>query len=126
MIQITDKPISPQHVVNSLKISLSGSVVMHIGVVRPLSEGSRLVSIEYEMDSIEAEQELSQIVTEIRATCEIQDIALCRRIGKLDLGEAILVAAIAAPHRKEAFEACEQAVERMRNMVSVKKKEILK
>jgi molybdopterin synthase catalytic subunit len=55
----------------------------------------------------------------------MQDIALCRRIGKLNLGDAILVAAVAAPHRREAFEACMEAVERMRNMVSVKKKEIL-
>jgi len=47
------------------------------------------------------------------------------KIGKLNLGDAILVAAVAAPHRREAFEACMEAVERMRNMVSVKKKEIV-
>ncbi len=45
MIQITYKPISPHHVVKSLKISLCGSIVTHIGVVRPPSVGRRLVSI---------------------------------------------------------------------------------
>jgi molybdopterin synthase catalytic subunit len=47
-------------------------------------------------------------------------------VGKLNLGDVILIAAVGAPHRKEAFEACEYAVECMRNMKSVRKKEILK
>jgi molybdopterin synthase catalytic subunit len=109
-----------------MKSDRSGSLVIHIGVVRLSSEGKKVVSIEYQAEKFEGEKELFQIAAEIRGRWEIQDIALCRRTGRLDLGEAILVAAIAASHRREAFEACEQAVERMRKMVSVKKKEILK
>jgi molybdopterin synthase catalytic subunit len=98
---------------------------MHLGIVRPDSNGRRVVSIEYEADINAAERELSHIVNEILTKWKIQDIALCRRRGRLDLGGVILMVAIAAPHRKEAFEACEYAVECMRNMDSVKKKEIL-
>ena len=125
MVKITEKSVSPQFLLDSLKTNSSGSVVMHLGVVRPDSNGRRVVSIEYEADINAAERELSHIVNEILTKWTIQDIALCRRRGRLDLGDVILMVAVAAPHRKEAFEACEYAVERMRNMDSVKKKEIL-
>jgi len=125
MIKVTEKSVSPQFLLDSLETDSSGSVVMHLGVVRPDSNGRRVVSIEYEADINAAERELSHIVNEILTKWTIQDIALCRRRGRLDLGDVILMVAVAAPHRKEAFEACEYAVERMRNMDSVKKKEIL-
>ncbi len=123
MIAIIEEPILPQQVLDSLKISASGSVVMHIGIVRPSSQGKRVVSIEYKAARSEGQQELSRIAAEIRASYEIEDIALCRRTGKLNLRDAILVPAVAAPDHKEAFKACEQAVERMRSMASVKEKE---
>ena len=125
MVKITEKSVSPQFLLDSLKTNSSGSVVMHLGVVRPDSNGRRVVSIEYEADINAAERELLHIVNEILTKWTIQDIALCRRRGRLDLGDVILMVAVAAPHRKEAFEACEYAVECMRNMDSVKKKEIL-
>jgi molybdopterin synthase catalytic subunit len=125
VVKITEKSVSPQFLLDSLKTNSSGSVVMHLGVVRPDSNGRRVVSIEYEADINAAERELSHIVNEILTKWTIQDIALCRRRGRLDLGDVILMVAVAAPHRKEAFEACEYAVECMRNMDSVKKKEIL-
>ena len=124
MLQVTNRAILPQEVLNSLKADSSGSIVMHIGVVRPSSEGKRVVSIEYHAKKEEAEQELSAIANDVRRRWEIQDIALCRRTGKLGLGEIILIAAVSAPHRKEAFEACQHAVERLRGVTSVKKKEI--
>lgn len=124
-VKMTDKPLLPQEILNNLQTDESGSVVLHIGVVRPSSEGKRVVSIEYQADRSEGEQELSLITAEVQAGWEIQDIVLCRRVGKLNLGEVIMVAAVAAPHHEQAFEACKQAVERTRTMASVKKKEVL-
>ena len=98
---------------------------MHLGIVLPDSEGRKIVSIEYETDINAAKRELSQIANEILSKWKIQDIALYRRTGRLNLGDLILMVAIASPHRKEAFEACEYAVECMRNMDSVKKKKRL-
>ena len=125
MIKITDKPLLPQEILDSLQTDESGSVVLHIGVVRPSSEGRRVASIEYQADRSDGEQELSLITAEVQAGWEIQDIALCQRVGTLNLGEVILVAAVAAPHHEQAFEACKQAVERTRTMASVKKREIV-
>ena len=125
MVKVTEVLVSPQLLLDSLKTDSSGSIVMHLGIVRPDSNGRRVVSIEYEADINTSERELSNIANEILTKWEIQDIALYRRVGKLNLGDVILIAAVGAPHRKEAFEACDYAVECMRNMKSVRKKEIL-
>ena len=125
MVKVTEASVSPQLLLDSLKTDSSGSVVTHLGIVRPNSNGRKVVSIEYEADINASERELSNIANEILTKWEIQDIALCRRIGRLDLGDLILMVAVASSHRKEAFEACEYAVECMRSMKSVRKKEIL-
>jgi molybdopterin synthase catalytic subunit len=125
MVKVTEVLVSPQLLLDSLKTDSSGSVVTHLGIVRPNSNGRKVVSIEYEADINASERELSNIANEILTKWEIQDIALCRRIGRLDLGDLILMVAVASSHRKEAFEACEYAVECMRSMKSVRKKEIL-
>jgi molybdopterin synthase catalytic subunit len=123
MVKVTDALVSLQLLLESLKTDSSGSIVMHLGIVRPESEGRKVISIEYEAGINAAESELLYITKEIRAKWKIQDIVLYRRVGKLNLGDVILIAAIATPHRKEAFEACEYAVERMRSMTSIRKKE---
>jgi len=123
MVKVTEALVSPQLLLDSLKTGSSGSIVTHLGIVRPNSNGRKVVSIEYEADINESEGELSTIAYEILTKWAIQDIALCRRIGRLDLGDMVLMVAIASPHRKEAFEACEYAVECMRSMKSVRKKE---
>jgi molybdopterin synthase catalytic subunit len=125
MVKVTEALVSPQLLLDSLRTDSSGSIVTHLGIVRPNSNGRKVVSIEYEADINASERELSNIANEILAKWEIQDIALYRRVGKLNLSDVILIAAVGAPHRKEAFEACEYAVECMRSMKSVRKKEIL-
>ena len=125
MIKVSEELISPQLLLDSLKTDSSGSIVMHLGIVRPDSDGRKVVSIEYDADINAAEKELLHITNEIRSKWEIQDIALYRRKGQLNLGDVILIAAVAAPHRKGAFEACNYAVERMRSMTSIRKREIV-
>ena len=124
MIQVTGETVLIQQMLDSLKTDTSGSVVTHTAIIRPSSEGKKVISVEYQANKSEAEEELQQIANKIRAELEIQDISLYRRLGKLKLGDVILIAVAAAPHRKEAFQACAEAVERMRGMTSVSKREI--
>ena len=106
MILVTDEPLSPSEVLEGLKTDASGSVVMHSGIVRASSEGKGVACIEYEADVCAAEEDLSRIVSDIAARWQVQDVALCRRMGRLKPGEVILVAAVSAAHRREAFGAC--------------------
>ncbi|MGQ9573516.1 MAG: molybdenum cofactor biosynthesis protein MoaE [Dehalococcoidia bacterium] len=126
MILITDEPLSPGQILEALRTDASGSVVIHVGIVRPFSEGRTVASIEYQADVAAAEEELSRIAADIAARWQVQDVALCRRTGRLKLGEVILVAAVSAAHRREAFEACQYAVEHLKAMKSIAKREIWK
>ena len=124
MIRVTDAPLCPSEVLESLKTDASGSVVMHSGIVRASSQGRGVACIEYEADVCAAEKELSRIASDIAARWQVQDVAVCRRMGRLRPGEVILVAAVSAGHRQVAFEACQHAVERLKAMKSVAKREI--
>ena len=95
-----------------------------MGVVRPASEGKKVVSIEYLINGKEAENELCDIASEIRTRGEIEDIAPCRRAGRLNFGEVILVVAVSAPRHKAAFDACQGAVEKRKGLRSVTKREV--
>ena len=124
MIQISAEPVLPQEVLANLKTSNAGSVVIHVGVVRPFSDGKKVTSIEYQVDRQMAEKELSSLASAIQGKWEIEDLALCRRMGQLNFGEVILVAAVAAHRHKAAFQACQFAVEQMKNMSSITKREM--
>lgn len=124
MIRHMREPILPMEIMGSLKAEDSGSIVVHVGVVRPTSDGRKVVSIEYSADEQKMLEELSAIDREMRMRWGVEDVALCRRTGKLNSGEVILVAAVSAPHREAGFRACEFAVEKMKKMSSVRKREL--
>ena len=82
MVKVTEVLVSPQLLLDSLRTDSSGSIVTHLGIVRPDSNGRKVVSIEYEADINASERELSNIANEILTKWEIQDIALYRRSGQ--------------------------------------------
>ena len=115
MIEITTNPIHPEPIVNSVKKDDCGAIISFIGTVRNTSnEGDRVTSLQIEASGKDSEAKLREIASEIRQKWQLQDIAICRRIGRLEVGEVALVVAIAAPHRQEAFEACQYAVDRIK------------
>ena len=124
MIEITDRTIAANGLIAGLATTLSGSVVSHVGIVRPPGGNKRLVSIRYEADDQAARQDLSLIEAEIRQTWPIEDIVLSFRTGDLDVGDAILAVAVSAPHSADAFQACSQGVDRIRTLPSRRKTEV--
>ena len=123
MIEITEKPISPELVVNKVKTDSSGCVVTYIGLIRDYSQGKRVLSVEYEDTEGTAEKRLQEIASEIRQRWQLDNLAICHRIGKLKVGEINLVVAIAAAHRQEGFAACQYAIDRFKELLPTKKKE---
>ena len=115
MIEITPNPLSPEVIVDSVRTDDYGAVIIFIGSVRnTCQKGKRVVSLEIETCGIDAEAKLRKIATDIRQNWQLQDIAICRRVGKLKVGEIALVVAVAAPHRQKAFQACQYAVDRIK------------
>ena len=112
MIEITDKPILPELVVDKVKTDSSGCVVAYIGLIREYSRGKRVLSVEYKDPRGTAGNRLREIASEVRQKWQPDNIAICHRIGKLKVGDINLVIAIASAHRQEGFAACQYAIAR--------------
>lgn len=125
MIEITQTPILPEEAINKVRQDAYGCVVTFVGTVRGASGGKRVLFLEYETSSKElAQRELQRIAEEIQVKWQLEDIAIHHRMGRLKVGEITLVIAIGAPHRKEAFEACQYAIDRFKQVVPLWEKEI--
>ena len=95
-----------------MKTNECGAIVSFIGTVRSISnQGEMVTALQIEPSDKNAEVKLGEIEKEMRQKWPIHDIAIHRRIGKLQVGEIALVVAVAAIHRQEAFQACEYAVD---------------
>ncbi len=123
MIEITEKPLSPELVLSKVKTDDSGCAVIYVGLIRDRSQGKPVLSVEYEDIGGKAKERLQEIAAEIKQKWPINNIAIYHRIGKLKVGEINLVVAIAAAHRKEGFAACQYAIERFKQQLPTRKKE---
>jgi molybdopterin synthase catalytic subunit len=123
MIEITRKPISPETVINQVKTESSGCVATYVGLIRHLSQGKQVLSVEYEDPKGTAKDRLGEIASEIRQKWPVNNVAICHRIGKLEVGDINVVFAIAAAHREDGFAACQYAVDRFKEIMPTRKKE---
>ena len=124
MIEVTHEPLDPEAVTRKVVKDTNGAVVTFLGTTRDNFEGKRVITLEYEAFEEMAVKKLEEIRQGLRAEFQIEDIAIAHRIGRVDIGQISLVVAVASPHRKEAFLACHEAVDRLKATVPIWKKEI--
>ena len=124
MIEVTDKPISPEQVIDTVKTDSSGCVVTYVGLIREYSRGKPVFSVEYQDPKANAKNTLQEIASEAGQKWQINDIAIAHRIGKLKVGDINLVVAIATAHRKEGFAACQYAIDQFKQKLPTQKKEV--
>ena len=124
MIVVTHEPLDPEVVTRKVVKDTNGAVVTFLGTTRDNFEGKRVITLEYEAFEEMAVKKLEEIRQGLMAEFQIEDIAIAHRIGRVDIGQISLVVAVASPHRKEAFLACHEAVDRLKATVPIWKKEI--
>ena len=124
MYEITEKPLSVEGVVSAITRKTCGAVASFVGVVREFSRGRQISYLEYEAYPEMAIAKMRQIEGEIREKWEIEHIAIHHRVGRLGIGEASVVIAVSAAHRQPALEACTYAIERLKQIVPIWKKEV--
>jgi molybdopterin synthase catalytic subunit len=123
-VEITEKPLSVETLVQQVTRNTCGAVATFIGVVREFSRGRQVSYLEYEAYPEMAIAKMRQIAEEIRQKWEIERVAIHHRIGRLGIGELSVVIAVSAPHRRQALEACAYAIERLKQIVPIWKKEV--
>ncbi len=120
---ITDQPISLEEVVRKVIRPEAGAVTTFIGTVREFTNGKRTLFLQYEAYVPMAEKMLAQIGEEISKRWPEAKVAITHRIGKLAISDVAVVIAVSTPHRKDAYEANQYAIERIKQIVPIWKKE---
>jgi molybdopterin synthase catalytic subunit len=123
LIFITPDALDVTALTSSVRKDSTGAIASFIGVVRDEHRGRRIHHLVYEAYPSMAEKEMRRIVSEIRSRWEVTAVVLAHRIGRLEIGEASVVIAVAAPHRKPALEACAFAIEGIKQNAPIWKKE---
>lgn len=112
-----------REVADAVRRSSNGAVVTFEGTTRNETNGKGVLFLEYEADEHMAVKIIGHILEETSARFGVPALAARHRIGRLEIGEVSLVVAAAAPHRLEAFLATQYAVDRIKHIVPVWKKE---
>lgn len=123
MIEITDKPIDPDIIINRVKNNSSGCVVTYVGLIRDNSHDKPVLSVEYRDPSGDAVDTLRDIATEASKKWPVENIGIIHRTGILSVGDINLVVAIAAGHRGEGFSACQYIIDEFKNRLPTAKTE---
>lgn len=123
-VLLTDDPLDREAIRRALARGAVGAVVVFEGTVRSPSEGREVRHLEYEAYGEMARAQMARILDEARKRWPDAACILHHRLGRVEVGEASVVAAAAAPHRAEAFAACRHLIERLKAEVPIWKKEV--
>jgi molybdopterin synthase catalytic subunit len=124
MFEVTRDALDPRRLVDHVRRDESGAVALFYGVVRNENLGRSVNHLEYDAYPEMAVKKMREVAGEVRAKFAITEIGVMHRIGRLEIGETSLLVAVSSAHRKEAFEACHYAVDRIKQIVPVWKKEV--
>ena len=116
---ITEQPIFLTEHEELVGHSSAGAIVGFVGMIRDHDGGRRVVRLEYSAHPTAA-QVIAEVVNEVATESSgVRAVAASHRIGALHIGEAALVAAVAADHRQEAFATCAQLVDTIKARLPV-------
>ncbi|MCX5044798.1 molybdenum cofactor biosynthesis protein MoaE [Aldersonia sp. NBC_00410] len=121
LARISAEPLDPAVVDAAVSGRKHGAVVLFSGVVRDHDGGQAVSALEYHAHP-DAERFLQTCCAEVAAATGLP-VAAIHRVGDLAIGDLALVAAVAAPHRAEAFRACAELVERIKHEVPIWKRQ---
>jgi len=123
-IKVLDTPLSEKDCTTFVADDAAGGTTVFIGTVRNQTKGKKVVRLEFEAYVPMAEKEMLKIAQQVEQKCNALHVAIHHRVGVLDVGEIPVIIAVSTPHRKAAFEACEYAIDTLKETVPIWKKEI--
>jgi molybdopterin synthase catalytic subunit len=121
---LTNEPIDVGSISRRLVPENCGAIVTLDGFVRRFTEGKETLYLVYEAYEEMALKEMQKLVETAHEKYDIEAVTIVHRLGKLQVGETSVVVAVAAPHSKAAFEACQWLIRELKRTVPIWKKEI--
>jgi molybdopterin synthase catalytic subunit len=123
MFQLVRGVIDTQSVADGLQKPEDGAVVVFEGVVRSHSQGKKVRFLEYDAYDAMALKKIEEIGLRAKEQFAIRDISIVHRLGHMEIGECSVVIAVASAHRGPAFVACRYAIDTLKQIVPIWKKE---
>jgi molybdopterin synthase catalytic subunit len=120
---LTRDPIDVQSLKNRVLAGTDGAIVDFEGVVRNNTKGRATRFLDYECYEAMAVKMMAQIGLEIAGAHAIGRIAMVHRLGRMEIGETSVAIVVSAPHRKPAFDAALEGINRLKKLVPIWKKE---
>lgn len=120
---ITEEPLSADPLIKKVSHPNAGAILAFVGTVRELTLGKRTIHLEYEAYPEMAVKKMKQIAAEIEEQWPGTRVAMSHRVGRLDIEDIAVVIAVATPHRAASFESGRYAIERLKEIVPIWKKE---
>jgi molybdopterin converting factor subunit 1 len=122
-ITIGREPIDVATLEREVADPAAGAIVSFTGTTRRDNAGRKVLRLEYEAYEPMALSEMRKLASEAIARWKIVRIAIAHRVGVVEIGETSVAIAVSAAHRGEAFEACRFAIDRLKEVVPIWKKE---
>ena len=123
MIRLTHEPIDYYRLTEEVRRPGCGGVVTFLGTVRDLTDGRTTAALDYEAYPGMAEKKMAEIERNVRDRWSVGEIMMVHRLGHLEVGEVSVAVAVSCPHRDQAFEACRHAIDQLKLIVPIWKKE---
>jgi len=120
---VVDRRLDSREAIEAVAGRDRGAIATFIGTTRAHHGGRPVRSLEYDAYLEMAEKVLRDIGREVEAMFGTPHVAILHRVGRLDVGEASVIIAVAAAHRREALAACAHAIERVKESAPIWKKE---
>ena len=120
---ISDQPLDIGVVIAEAESDEAGAVASFVGTVRRHSRGRTVLHLEYEAFEEMAEPMLRGLADELTTKHGLCKVAIHHRVGRVEIGEPSVAIAVSAPHRAAALDACREAIDTLKQVIPLWKKE---
>jgi molybdopterin synthase catalytic subunit len=124
MFEIVQDILDVRTLAQSVARESDGAIATFSGIVRGTNKGKKVLFLEYEAYPEMAVKMMERIGDEVRATWGLESLRIQHRVGRLNVGETSVVLVVSSPHRDDAFAACQYAINRLKRIVPIWKKEV--
>jgi len=123
LCRVSSEEISLDQVRKAVEHRGAGGICIFHGVVRDHADGKQVARLDYEAHESLAQREMMRVLEAVTAEYPGVRIAAVHRVGELAIGDVAVCLAASAAHRGDAFSACREAIDRIKETVPLWKKE---
>ncbi|HUV55881.1 MAG TPA: molybdenum cofactor biosynthesis protein MoaE [Dehalococcoidales bacterium] len=123
MVEITDRDFSVEEIISRMAKPEVGGIITYLGTVRSFSEGGKVERVEFDADEAVVGK-IRDIEKKTLKDFDVEAVAIVHRVGRLKVGDRILLVAVSAAHRQPAFAACMSIIDAIKGIHSTWQREV--